>query len=417
MGASLGVSGGLVLAGVIAAFVAGRRRETSAEQEQQATFAVDDQAFTFSTGSGSRRVPRADVASASTDGARAILRLTDGTQIAARVGGEGDARALVSALGSEITGRAARFPIGRRATAVADWMSRNLGPQALVGGVAMSFFGILLSWMLAMGSGVAIWEILHLAKSGVATGIGGALAATASIMSMLAWLLLFRRREVVVGSDGVLIKGLLGRRFVPFSDIERVDDEEAGVTLALRGNDDLLLPRTAGDEGLAARLREAMQARGRADLPPERVAALNRGGRSAEERRRDLVKLAQKGNGYRDEAFSGERLAAVVEDASVPADRRVGAALMLAAAGDEPARARVRIAAAATACARRWRRPPKASWPRGRWRGPRGSSVECPTWGECSGWGGAVPSPASLNPGWARAPWFRSRIWFSLVQP
>jgi hypothetical protein len=294
------------------------------------------------------RVPRADVERVHVaDGGRVVVHLRGGTDLAITPSSPDDGAALAAML--DPAERAVRIPIAHPG---ASWLGRAramMGPQIAIGAWSMAFFGGLGAWLFAMGAGVAFWEVGNVPGKTVGSGIGGAFVGVVTIAMSLVWLSVLRRRAVTVGSDGVLIHGLLKDRFVPFASVTRVRDDADGVELELRDATTVTLPRAPGGDGLAARIRAALERRADGEGPAAGLASLDRQERPVAAWRRELERLAQRGEGYRDDALAPDRLAAVVEDASLAADRRVGAAWMLAAKGDDETKQRIRIAADACA--------------------------------------------------------------------
>jgi hypothetical protein len=100
---------------------------------------------------------------------------------------------------------------------------------------------------------------------------------------------------------------------------------------------------------ILARIREAWQTH-RARGPGADVATIvARGTRSLEEWKKALATLESADAGYRQAALREEDLWRVVEDPRASEDARAAAALLLRKGLDEPGKARVRVAAEATA--------------------------------------------------------------------
>ncbi len=172
-------------------------------------------------------------------------------------------------------------------------------------------------------------------------------------------------RTALVGTDGVTVKSLSGRRFVPYTDVSRVRLDDRGVWLERHAGADVLLPPCprmrkkplvmgappAADElVLFERIHEAMAAGGRAGEADARFGALDRRGRTIDDWKRDLRALVQRaGAGYRQVSLEPDELAQLLESASAPPERRIAAAIALSATGDEATRARLRFAVDACA--------------------------------------------------------------------
>jgi hypothetical protein len=159
---------------------------------------------------------------------------------------------------------------------------------------------------------------------------------------------------LTVGLDGLRLRTLLRSRYVPHTKILDLADSESGATLLLEGNKRLKLAamRTRGRadavDGLRALLRRALSASFRRRSSSRAAEALDRRGERFDDWKARLAKLTSS-LGYREGSLDAEALADVVDDAQSPVDRRLGAALALAKAGGEAGKARVRIAAEATA--------------------------------------------------------------------
>jgi hypothetical protein len=185
--------------------------------------------------------------------------------------------------------------------------------------------------------------------------------------------------EATVGSDGVLVRWLWTRRFIPLDDVTeaRVEQDEpfmnsqVVVVRLYRGDGsvkatlmvdaaqegDLQEPFravvTARAQALAERIREAIAARGSAAGEPA-AHALERGERGARDWIAYLRGLLARTETFRDGATpSREALLRMVEDAqAAPAVRAAAAVAALGATGsegDDEARARIRIAAQTSA--------------------------------------------------------------------
>jgi len=179
---------------------------------------------------------------------------------------------------------------------------------------------------------------------GVMTLLGGGLV------------LLLRRREAVLGTDGVLFHGALRRRFIPLGALRGAEPHPRGVALQREGARPFLLPtgRVFTPESalyrdvLLERLHEALAARGGEALARVDLERLERRGRPLAVWRDELGKLLHETGDYRRRGLSAAELGAVIEDTSASAERRIAAAVALGSAHREEARQRVRIATQAT---------------------------------------------------------------------
>lgn len=172
----------------------------------------------------------------------------------------------------------------------------------------------------------------------------------------------FGMPALLVGADGVRIERGLRRRFVSFADLAtvraakpirfledgvRMPDEHVdgrGVVLELRGGESILLP-TIGQSNVQLDALVARIEAGRADFGAHgvrRVLSLRREGRSIEDWSRDLQGLTTHDASFREQPIDADELAFELDDASAPAERRIGAALALRALAPEaPQRIRV----------------------------------------------------------------------------
>jgi hypothetical protein len=211
------------------------------------------------------------------------------------------------------------------------------------------------------------------------TGIGaGALAVAVMLLSkhfahaagpwpfvtvLLSFLLLaLLPAKVTVGLDGVLVKWLWQKRFIPMSDIVTIHAEgPTRIRLELTGGRVEIISTASAKQRsrtgvfterrdmILARIREAWQTH-RARGPGADVATIvARGTRSLEEWKKALATLESADAGYRQAALREEDLWRVVEDPRASEDARAAAALLLRKGLDEPGKARVRVAAEATA--------------------------------------------------------------------
>jgi hypothetical protein len=169
--------------------------------------------------------------------------------------------------------------------------------------------------------------------------------------------------RIAVGLDGILVRWLWQRTFIPMSEIvevDRVDDRI--IRLRLVGGGDVRLYTSMRRRGqatsrVAAEHRDAVLARigqalraFRARGPAADVSALvGRGTRTKSDWLTALTRLRDAEGGYRDAVVREDDLWRVVEDPSAPEDARGGAALLLRDSLDDAGKARVRVAAEATA--------------------------------------------------------------------
>lgn len=151
--------------------------------------------------------------------------------------------------------------------------------------------------------------------------------------------------RVRIGEDGLEIRSAIGRRrFVAFSEIERVEREHGVVHLRLKSGESVELAvagarqgrwQSAHADALVNAIRRGLERRGPAARAPL-VAQLARGQRDEPAWRNDLRALAREG-GYRGMALRDDELLAVVRDPGADPSAREGAAIVLRARGADPA--------------------------------------------------------------------------------
>lgn len=278
-----------------------------------------------------------------------VLRLASHEVIWARVDGPARAREVLLALGVAPEQRALDVPLVSLAA------SRE-------GGLALAWAG----FVLALAGLVASASLALMARP-VAMGL--ALVCVFGLARLAARL---SGRVARVGTDGVELRGLGLRRFVPYSDLALVEREGALVRLVLRPSRS---PERPGDDGEGDRVELAVGRPDARDAPTLRAAAtleerirgaregstagehsaavalLDRAGRSPRDWLTHLRGLAQsRAAAYRDVSLGVAELAALVEDGTAPPARKLAAAIALG--GREPeAKPRLRFATGAYASA------------------------------------------------------------------
>lgn len=179
------------------------------------------------------------------------------------------------------------------------------------------------------------------------------LIALAVAATTLAARRLSRPREVVVGADGVHVRGWSGG-FIRFAEIAHAGANARALVLQLRPDADiarrepvrLLCPDEQTARGLAARIRDAMAlSRGGAARRAAVTDALDPGDRPLPAWRDALAKIMRSEEQYRTSAVTKDEVLAVLEDAAAPSRLRIGAALALRETSDTDARQKIRIAA------------------------------------------------------------------------
>ena len=214
---------------------------------------------------------------------------------------------------------------------------------------ALMFFGTLLS-SIAFGFALAALG---------ATSVF--IAVSATLAFLVSWSLAIRTSHIDVGADGLLLRYLWTRRFVPWSQVASVDHAASdGVRVEVKGQRPLRLEDPTTQSTRTAETRALLHASLRARIVDawqlHRIRTgetavheqLDRGERAVGEWRKSLVSLRSADGGYRQTATRDEDLWRVVEDVTAPEQARAAAALALRGAEDAPARLRVAAEAVAS---------------------------------------------------------------------
>ncbi len=218
------------------------------------------------------------------------------------------------------------------------------------------------SWLIGVAVGVISWAVLFAERFREVEGFPHDVA-------ICAWLLLCalvtgqatRTIDLVVGADGVELRGPWRRRFIPYASLEDLGWERQTRTLTLRepGRQHWsYTTRVTGtsiievDEAANAFLDAVSRARAlyeRRRHETELANLLKKGARSMQAWRESLRQFAEGGAAYRAQALGLAEVAQMLDDASADAEVRLGAAMALRASRptEEPTRIRV----AAEACA------------------------------------------------------------------
>jgi hypothetical protein len=162
---------------------------------------------------------------------------------------------------------------------------------------------------------------------------------------------------VVVGADGIRIRGGLRTRFIPFADVRAVDATHGvdqlgmtGVQLTTTRSRELLpLIGQSLDQrnALVERIRAGREAY-LATAGGRPLEALDRAGRPVAAWKANLERLAASEGGFREQPLGKDDFERVLADPRAPLDRRVGAALALRVA-DPSASVRIRVASESSA--------------------------------------------------------------------
>jgi hypothetical protein len=265
-------------------------------------------------------------------GVRAFVDVREGDVFAVELATQREADALLDAAGVSLDRRV---------------FTTRLAPPSQTGPVGC---GVLIVASLSTVVGMALVATLV----GGAVTLGTALALVGIALVGLVMVELTLPPTLTVGLDGVRVRSLLRRRFVPFSHVTSTVPTEGGVVLELGDGRRVELkafrdPR--GDE--ATVLLHSLVARALAtSVLKQSAAAVAQGLGHRGERFADwLERISKLGGtaGYRVVDSGPEALVEVMEDARASPDQRLGAAILLAHREGKRGGERVRVVSDATA--------------------------------------------------------------------
>ncbi len=264
-------------------------------------------------------------------GARVELTLTSGDRWFAEVESITAGERALMALGLDASKRRCTIPLLPRAS----------GVLRRVGAITLAIFASLL------GLGVAL-------DGGPMTRMSATVWLLATTLTIGAAVWGTKQREITVGADGVALRQRWGVRFLPFSEIQSVTTEGRKVLFALADGrrESVAVARSSGAETaatIAHRIDEAIRARSDGAGSERALAQVARAGRSVAEWQQAIAQLVRQTTGYRAAALSRDDLAALLTHPTASGEQRMGAALALAAMGDDQHKQRIRIAADACA--------------------------------------------------------------------
>ena len=293
-----------------------------------------------------RVLARADVAYGfiEPDGAAARVKLFDarhGLRLEVRVRDAAEGQELLRALGLDVGQRVAPFfaasPFGgARATAIA---------AAVITG---SWFALEFLFPGYRAMTRAMDDFLTLTRLAI------------PFVMLLTWAALSAVPTLVtVGADGLHVRWMRRKRFIPYRSIVRVVPAfgqlrvvlSDGTTLRIRGQRRSFTPRTRPDHrAMVDRLSTAIEehlARSRVQEAVAQLPAPNADG-AGWLRELEAMQVGVEGS-YRRAVVSDETLWRVIDDASLDARMRAGAAVALRKVLDDAGRARLRVVAESTA--------------------------------------------------------------------
>jgi hypothetical protein len=326
--------GWTVLASPVAAFAAYLVEKL--HRHRRGAVIVDARAVAIAYEGGELRVPAARLLGAQLHARdRAVdLHLAGGDVLHVRVPTLDDARSLARATGLDASRNALRVPLGASA-----FLDRPFSSHIFR-------LGFLLTFLMARVA---------------PTRLSAAIVAIAVFATMLLALgrALLGATELVIGADGVTVRGHLRARFIAYDRLAGLDAPTPRVpgvgVLALRLVDGTTVSLTTRDLSadarveLLARYEEASRAWRPGGVDTIVENRLARRGRPVDEWRTSLRRALESAEGYRDEPLTREALLRVLASPAAPAERRIGAALALTP--DRHAGTQESVLAAALACA------------------------------------------------------------------
>lgn len=295
---------------------------------------------------GERHLPRADIREGFVLPGlppKVLLRRRRGLPVELEVGSTDEGRALLRALGLDVTQTVTRF----RA------MSRAVARKRYMASVMAAFFACYAGF---------IGNLTSRHTHGVSPT--AALLLGLSVLVMMVVLLMPTRLSV--GADGIVVSWFGRERFIGYADVLRVARYETGwgrsryvgITVYLRSGEEVPIPTGQAqwsEQGAAVveeRIREAMEAH-RSGGAAADAALLRRGSREVSDWVSALRAIGAGANAdMRTAPLPRERLFRIVEDPGGAAADRAAAAVALGTDLDDESRARLRAAAEATAAPR-----------------------------------------------------------------
>lgn len=321
-----------------------------------ATVEIDDRELSIQEGRSVRRFALDDIAEGWTESIGGeedvVLRTRADDLIAVRVPTQAHGRKLLFAAGVAVEQHFMRMRLAEASVA-----SATVGCVCATAGILLPITLLITGIVFGLSAHHALESGRALSDAGYLSGVVFAAAVYGSYKLLQA----MTPPLATVGVDGVEIRELGRRRFIPLDGVAGVGVTTLGVTLTMkdgaeivlttlrhRGHDDLRV-EVATREALARRIRGALAARKASDAGVTRVDTLERKGRTFESWREELTALGRDHAGYRRAGLGRDDLGRVLDDLAAPAEHRIAAAMALSSSDDEATRRRVRVAAAACA--------------------------------------------------------------------
>jgi hypothetical protein len=202
---------------------------------------------------------------------------------------------------------------------------------------------------------------MHLVDPTHGLALLGVVAAAAALVVGDTMARVIDRPRVTVGHEGILICGLLYRRYIPIAALARADASPRGVVLTLRSDGDeageeVILPIDVGND--AAYMNEPGAQRARRDALMDQlrrvvdkraaaseslyIPAVERQGAELPRWHRRVKEAL--GRDYRSASYTADALVGVVRDPDASREQRIGAAMALGGHSDPAIRRGLQIA-------------------------------------------------------------------------
>lgn len=281
-----------------------------------------------------------------------VIALAGGRQLRAVVASADDARALLDALHVGAVDRVLRVPVYSLAGTM---------PLGELGTVVV--LACIAPFLIAacVAASALFWRVVHVHDVHAA----GALAVTALFAALTALVVaaalrFLSRRDVVVGTDGIVIENPARRRVIPVADVTGVTRDEHSVFVQLRSGAQVRLPTARVDRAfpvpasgeqqtraqvLLRRIADVLEAP-RAGRARDKLPLLARNEQPLDTWKRALADLARASGDYRRRSFAADELDELIGDGSLPLEQRTAAAFVLGRLSGATPHAVERVAAA-----------------------------------------------------------------------
>lgn len=189
--------------------------------------------------------------------------------------------------------------------------------------------------------------------------LGDTLMPIGALPLMIAVLLGWVPSTIAVGDDGVLVRWIGWKRFVPWGDIDEVVAIGNGMQLKLKSGKTVLVAssffrisqysyQTEKRDQMLREVGERLDAHRAAPQVAEATALVGRAGRSIEAWLAAVRGLLSNEGGYRAPTLTRDVLWRVAEDPALEETARIGAAIALRSGASDADRERLRVVATST---------------------------------------------------------------------